>query len=177
MAPGRSLGRAPVKLRARVGSRALDVEIEAPGEEGAPVLVRLEGSEHRVDLQRVEGDTWSLLLGSASHELSLLEESEGWRVRRGGAEVFVRLHDPARGEVEMDSGAGGPEQVTAIMPGRVARVLVESGQEVARGQGLVVVEAMKMENEIASPRDGTVNAVRVAPGQTVETGAVLVDLA
>jgi biotin carboxyl carrier protein len=163
-----------VRLRARVGERTLDVEVEAEG--NGPAVVRLEGVEHRVDLEPVEGDTWSVLVGTASHELSLLAERDGWRVRRGGVEVLVRLHDPDRGERELEPGATGPEQVTAIMPGRVVRILVESGQEVARAQGLLVVEAMKMENEIASPRAGTVAAVRVAAGQTVETGAVLVEL-
>ena len=164
-----------MKLRARVGERVLDLEVEASPEDRS-VLVRLEGAEHRVDLQRVEGDTWSMLLGPASYELSLVEEREGIRVRQGGAEALVRLHDPTRDAVDLDGEADGPKQVTAIMPGRVARVLVEPGQEVQRAQGLLVVEAMKMENEIASPRAATVRTVRVVAGQDVETGAVLVEL-
>lgn len=163
-----------MKLRARVGERTIDLEVDS--REGTGMRVRLEGSEHEVDLQRVEGTTWSLLLGSASHELSLIEERDGWRIRRGGAEVLVRLRDPERGEADPARASGGPEQVVAIMPGRVARVLVEAGQQVAREQGLLVVEAMKMENEIVSPREGTVRAVCVSAGQTVERGAVLVEL-
>jgi biotin carboxyl carrier protein len=164
-----------VKLRARVGARVFDLEVE-PSREERSVLVRLEGTEHRVDLERVEGDTWSLLVGTTSHELSLLEEREGTRVRCGGAEALVRLQDPGRDEIDLAGEDGALKEVTAIMPGRVARVLVEPGQEVARSQGLLVVEAMKMENEIASPRAATVRRVRVAAGQHVETGAVLVEL-
>jgi biotin carboxyl carrier protein len=88
----------------------------------------------------------------------------------------VRLQDPGRDEIDLAGEDGALKEVTAIMPGRVARVLVEPGQEVARSQGLLVVEAMKMENEIASPRAATVRRVRVAAGQHVETGAVLVEL-
>lgn len=164
-----------MRLRARVGERVFELELEASREDGS-VRVRLEGTEERADLQRVEGDTWSLLLGRASHELSILEERDGIRIRRGGAEAVVRLQDPERDQVDLAAEAEGPQQVMAIMPGRVARVLVEPGQEVARSQGLLVVEAMKMENEIASPRAATVRTVRVVAGQDVETGAVLVEL-
>ena len=59
------------------------------------------------------------------------------------------------------------------MPGKVVAILVEPGAAVARGQGLLVIEAMKMENEVAAPRDGTVQEIRVQPGQTVEAGELL----
>jgi len=164
-----------VKLRARVGAHVFELEVE-PSPEDRSVLVRMDGVEQRVDLERVEGETWSLLLGTRSHELSLVEEREGTRVRCGGAEVLVRLQDPERDEVDLSGEDDALKEVTAIMPGRVARVLVEPGQEVTRSQGLLVVEAMKMENEIASPRAATVRSVRVIAGQDVETGAVLVEL-
>jgi biotin carboxyl carrier protein len=64
--------------------------------------------------------------------------------------------------------------VIAPMPGRIVKVLVKAGDRVARGQGLVVVEAMKMENELRAPREGTVAAVRVSEGMSVEASAVLV---
>ena len=60
------------------------------------------------------------------------------------------------------------------MPGRIVKVLVKAGDRVAGGQGLVVVEAMKMENELRAPRDGTVAAVRVSEGMSVDANAVLV---
>jgi biotin carboxyl carrier protein len=62
------------------------------------------------------------------------------------------------------------------MPGRIVKVLVSAGQDAALGQGLVVMEAMKMENELRSPRAGRVREVRVSEGQAVETGAMLVVL-
>ena len=69
--------------------------------------------------------------------------------------------------------AEGPQSVEAQMPGKVARVHVAAGARVVEGQGVVVVEAMKMENEIVSPIDGIVKEIPVSEGQTVETGAVL----
>ena len=164
-----------MRLRARVGTRVFELDVE-PSREDRSVLVRVDGVEHRVELERVAGETWSLLVGESSYELSLVEDREGVRVRRGGVEALVRLQDPERDEIDLAGEDGALKEVTAIMPGRVARVLVEPGQEVARSQGLLVVEAMKMENEIASPRAATVRSVRVAAGQLVETGAVLVEL-
>jgi biotin carboxyl carrier protein len=61
-----------------------------------------------------------------------------------------------------------------MMPGRVVNVLVAAGETVAQGQGLIVIEAMKMENELKSPKAGVVAEVKVAPGQTVEKGGVLI---
>jgi biotin carboxyl carrier protein len=78
----------------------------------------------------------------------------------------------------LGSGAGADEQaaITVAMPGRVIAVDVEVGQEVARGDRLLVVEAMKMENDIRSPRDGRVTALNVGPGDSVKAGQRLVEL-
>jgi biotin carboxyl carrier protein len=72
---------------------------------------------------------------------------------------------------------GGPQPVVAPMPGRIVKVLVKAGDTVAARQGLVVVEAMKMENELRSPKAGTVSDVRVTEGMLVEAKAVLVIVA
>ena len=74
----------------------------------------------------------------------------------------------------MSGAQEGPQTVESIMPGKVVRVLVKPGDTVTEGQGLVVVEAMKMENEIESPKDGKVTEVKVEPGQAVESGGALV---
>jgi biotin carboxyl carrier protein len=68
------------------------------------------------------------------------------------------------------------DQIATMIPGQVVRVMVQPGQAVKRGQGVIVLEAMKMRNEVESPRDGTVRKVLVAAGQTVAKGAVLVEL-
>ena len=68
-------------------------------------------------------------------------------------------------------------QLTTLIPGLIVKVLVTPGQKVRRGQGVIILEAMKMRNEVQSPRDGTVEQVLVAAGQTVAKGAVLVEFA
>lgn len=88
---------------------------------------------------------------------------------RAGQRRFPRIRD-AGGAGSVD----GPQRVTAPMAGKVVRVLVKAGDAVQARQGLVVVEAMKMENELRSPKAGTVAEIRVAAGASVEAGAVLV---
>ncbi len=100
------------------------------------------------------GDTWAVVLGGRAHRLRLLDE----RTLRGGA----------RGGLDT-----GEREVRASMPGKVVAVLVEVGAAVEAGSGLLVIEAMKMENEIASPRAGTVRELRVQAGQAVEAGELL----
>jgi biotin carboxyl carrier protein len=82
------------------------------------------------------------------------------------------------GTARRDRGAGAGEEgrrlLKAVMPGRIVRVLVHPGEKVTRGQGIIVVEAMKMENELASPKDGTVTGILVSESDRVESGAPLV---
>ncbi|HEY9401479.1 MAG TPA: biotin/lipoyl-containing protein, partial [Pyrinomonadaceae bacterium] len=94
-----------------------------------------------------------------------------------GDEIFrVALFDPKRLRGARGAGAeaSGRAQVTASMPGKVVRVLVEAGAKVEAGDGLVVVEAMKMQNELKSPKGGVVVEVRAVAGATVNAGDVLV---
>jgi biotin carboxyl carrier protein len=98
-------------------------------------------------------------------------------VQFGHADVTV-LVDPRRtGASPAEPAGAGEQRLTAPMPGRVVRVLVSPGQAVAARQGLVVVEAMKMENEIAAPRAGVVKEVAVVGGASVEASALLVVIA
>ncbi len=122
----------------------------------------------------------SLLIGGRQHEVSLVALGQGrYRVTAAAGEEEVEVLDPltelAR-RSHAKAGGEGPQRVSAYMPGRVVAVLVAEGEPVARGQGLVVLEAMKMQNEIAADRDGKVRRVHVAPGQTVEGGDPLFDL-
>ena len=115
---------------------------------------------------------WSVLIEGRSYAVALLGAGavsvNGWMFQ-------VEVFDPRslRGRRASAEGSG-PQTVAALMPGRVIRVLVETGQEVEAGQGLVVVEAMKMQNEMKSPRAGRVVDVRAAAGATVAAGDVLV---
>ena len=114
---------------------------------------------------------WSILSGDRSYAVTLLSENQ---VSVNGRVFQVEALDPRgprarRAAMEIS----GPLAVTTPMPGRVVRVLVEPGQEVAAGQGLIVVEAMKMQNEIKSPRAGRVTSVKALADATVSAGDVL----
>jgi biotin carboxyl carrier protein len=91
--------------------------------------------------------------------------------------VSVSLGEESTNGAARRAGADGPVLLTAPMPGRVVRVLAAEEQEVDAGQGLVVIEAMKMENELKAPRKGRVSEVTVQEGQAVDAGALLVVVA
>jgi biotin carboxyl carrier protein len=160
--------------------------IEIGGARGAYRAV-IDGHESSVDAARA-GDSWSLLVGGRSYEVAFGLPSGGeLPVQVNGRVVAVKLTrlTPSAARRGLDTRAagrfdhavdtgGGPLSVTAPMPGRVVKVLVGVGDVVAPRQGVVVVEAMKMENEVRAPRAGTVKEVRVAEGALVEAKAVLV---
>lgn len=98
-----------------------------------------------------------------------------FRIALGEREFEVRLRDPLEREVaSRGAGTGGPQQVRAPIPGKVVSVTVEPGHEVSRGQPLLVLEAMKMENQICAEGAGRVVEVLVQAGATVERGQLLV---
>jgi biotin carboxyl carrier protein len=125
------------------------------------------------------GDRWSLLVASRSYDVTFEPAAGGaWQVHVNGRAVLAGLRTSAarmRGRLGGQGATGaGDGRVLAPMPGRVVKVLVEPGMAVEARQGVVVVEAMKMENELRAPHAGTVREVRVAEGASVEANAVLV---
>jgi len=157
--------------------------------------IRIGGRQHRVDLRR-EGDRYSGRVGERSVEAEVLDRGpssllvrlgdktfdvtfdlDGTRLLLdlGSRQVAVEILDPLRPSADgMGEEEGtGRREVRAAMPGKVVTVKVKVGEGVVRGQGLMILEAMKMENEVPSPRSGRVVALGVSPGQTVETGALL----
>ena len=156
---------------ASVSGRSARVEVR--GGAGRYTL-RIDGTAIEVSVSDAGPGYRSLLIGATSHELGVEREGDAYRVSFPGASVVVTLAETARGGATLAPREQGPSRLTAPMPGRIVRVLAEPGQEVAAGQGLVVMEAMKMENELRSPRAGRLVEVRAREGQTVETGALLV---
>ena len=115
-------------------------------------------------------------LGSRTFRVACSLEGRSLFLDSGSREVEVEILDPSRSAPVGREAQDMPGRcdVVAAMPGKVVAVKVDIGDEVQSGQGLVVVEAMKMENEVASPKRGRVVVVGVIEGQTVETGALLV---
>jgi biotin carboxyl carrier protein len=144
----------------------------------------LDGRPVDVDAVKV-GPAWSILVGGRSYEVFLVERGPGELiVHVNGRAVTVRGGPPrfgsrrARtGDTARNAAADGPRRVAAPMPGRIAKVLVRVGDRVTAQQGLVVVEAMKMENELRSPRAGIVTEIRAIEGALVEANAVLIVIA
>jgi biotin carboxyl carrier protein len=156
---------------ATVDGRTLRVEVR--GKDGRYVVL-LDGAPLEVDLQDTGSHFVSLLVAGRSYEAGLEKRPGGYTVVLADDVVSVDLAEGAKSSSAPLRKAAGLVRVSAPMPGKLVRVLVAAGQDVAAGDGLVVVEAMKMENELRSPKAGTVKEVPVREGQAVEAGTLLV---
>jgi biotin carboxyl carrier protein len=144
------------------------------GEDG----VTLDGSPVAVDLETIDGGFhYSLLVGASSHEVFVERCEDVCIVTLDGQRYRVQVEDKHAWSVGKRQAAVeeiGEVEVTSPMPGVVVAVLVEVGQEIRAGEGLCILEAMKMENEVRAPRTGVIEAVSVRPGQRVNQKDILV---
>ncbi len=142
--------------------------------------VELDGALHRVDLVCLDGAVASLRFvadGRSFHVSYQASNDRHWRVAVGEREFDLAVLTPVEAVEEVAAaGRGGPSRIEAPIPGKVVAVNVAAGDEVEPGLALVVLEAMKMENELVAEQAGTVREVHVAPGDTVSAGTVLVEL-
>jgi biotin carboxyl carrier protein len=150
--------------------------VEVTGGNGR-YLVTVDGRALTIDHRRVGAHDRSLLVDGRSHDLTVARREDRYTVVLEGRPFDVLLGDAAAGDAGVvRARATGPVRLLAPMPGKLVRLLVEADQEVASGQGLLVMEAMKMENELKAPRAGRVREIHVAERQAVETGALLLVL-
>jgi biotin carboxyl carrier protein len=164
-----------MRFVAREGGRELEIEVVR---HGPGYRVRIGDRWIEADLVRVGPFVRSLRLDDGT-QFSLVHHGEGntHEISFGGASVSVEVIDPlAAKRRRREDEVGSVGTVRAMMPGRVVRILVAKGETVRKGTGLLILEAMKMENEITAAADGTVEDVFVEPGQTVEAGADLLQL-
>jgi biotin carboxyl carrier protein len=160
------------RFTAVVGEETRAVEVQALGD--GRYRIQIDGNERIVDSHQTGQGTFSLLIDNATAEVSVTSRGEEFAVAVHGRTHRLKLLDERAMRRRAGAAAGdGAHEVRAAMPGKVVAVLIEKGATVERGQGLLVIEAMKMENEIAAPRSGTVTELRVAPGQAVESGELL----
>ena len=161
------------------GVPGTQITVKVGADDGMPA-VEVGGHAVRPDLARLSFYSFSLLLDGESHSVSVRPSEEGYLVLAQGRTHQVRLR--SRRELLNESlrtvkpAALRSSQVRATIPGLIRAVKVSAGDRVSAGDGLVILEAMKMENEIGAPQAGVVKAVRVSAGQAVEKGAVLVEL-
>jgi biotin carboxyl carrier protein len=141
---------------------------------GRPVEV---DAEQLKSVAQVEPGVYSVLAGGRSFEVRAIATQGGLRVEVDGRRYTAEAYDPRdRGQKSAAALATGRQNIAAPMPGKVVRVLVREGDTVEVGQGLVVVEAMKMQNEMKALRVGAVVEVCVRDGDTVSAGDTLVVL-
>ena len=159
---------------ATIGEREVAITVEDLG--GANYKVAIDGVEHVVDAQQVAGQLWSVLYGGASFvvDVTQLPTEEYEVIIKGDCHKFTLMNEQRRAMIRAGGkGAAGKAMVTSPMPGKVVKLLVKEGQEVAAGEGVIVVEAMKMENELKSALAGKVKEIFVGEGEVVDSGAKL----
>jgi pyruvate carboxylase subunit B len=160
-----------------IGDRTFEVEVA-----GSSVL--LDGRRYEVELQSVPGTPLRrLLVDGASHRVvaGAGETKGSWDLHLDGHRIAVDVVDERTRAIREMTGKSnaptGPRPVKAPMPGMIVRVDVQVGDVVRAGQGVVIIEAMKMENELKAEAAGTVSNVLAVPGTAVEKGTVLIEFA
>jgi len=163
------------------------------------IIAELNQQKHAVELTRGEGLTLTAEIAGRVYELEVSEpepnvylfkhenriyqifvspnekSGEPYAVSVGNRNYEIKIFDPKRlrGTIANGGNAEGASEIKTAMPGKVMRVLVEAGAEIKAGDGVIIVEAMKMQNEMKSPKDGVIKEIRFAEGATVNAGDVL----
>jgi biotin carboxyl carrier protein len=161
-------------------TRQVTVARSTTSTSGRGFAVTVDGHTWQVDAARIDGQTLSLLVDTVwrkSHEVVIVANpaTAHLDVHVGATTIAVGLNGRRRRRKDEGAASGsGPQRLVAPMPGKVVRVLVKPGEAVRARQPLVVVEAMKMENELRAGRDGTVADIHAREGASVDAGALLI---
>ena len=167
-----------MKYFARIGDREVECAVES---ENGVLFVVVDGHRYRADLRHLSrAKSYSLLLDGRSFEFTVDESDDALELSGGAGSFVVAVEDArtqaARSKTAAARGASGPRSVKAAMPGIVREMLVEAGDVVEKGQALLILEAMKMQNEVRADHAGTIRQVFAAAGETVEKGTRLVEI-
>ena len=157
-----------MRLVVSIDGKRRDLEIELHGRE---IECKVDGRPIKADVAQVAPNRLSVVCNGRSYDVWETETS----VLVGGNTYMVSVVDPRSWQSRRGSSqdAVGPQKLTASMPGKVVRVLAAAGTRVQAGEGIVVLEAMKMQNEVRASKPGTVTAVLVQPGSAVNAGEVI----
>ncbi len=154
------------------------VTIDGPLEDGR-FRIAIDGTERLVDARLVRPGTWSLIIDGKSFVVDLDPRRNGVAASVGASEVLLQVEDALHRRLATAAGtrtAARGESIRAPIAGKVVKVLVATGDQVAPGTAVIVLEAMKMENELIAERGGTVASLHKTAGQAVDTGDLLVEL-
>jgi biotin carboxyl carrier protein len=161
-----------MNLRLRIGGHTRTVTLNG---KDSRLEFSLDGKGVAADAAQAEPNVFSILIGGEAFEVQTEPTPAGLSIYIDGREFLAELDDPR--QLRRGGGASsveeGRQNILAPMPGKIVRVLVEPGGAVEAGQGVLVVEAMKMQNEIKSPKQGRVERINVSQGQAVNLGEVL----
>ena len=163
-----------MKLYAEHNGTQHEIEIKV---DGLKLSAKVDGREYELESRVVEPNTYLFNLGGRVFECYVAPKTAAGetRVRQGTLSFDLKLSDPKRlrGAAAVGGANDGAANIVTMMPGKIVRVVAEMGAEVKAGDSIIVVEAMKMQNEMKSPKDGTVKEIRFEVGATVNAGDVL----
>ncbi len=163
-----------MKLITTVNGVEHQLEIASPATAGPSFVFSVDAVESVADVEEVQPGVYSILLGNRSFEVKIEEGQQYYHVAVNGHRYEILVRDPRR---LLAQGSGleqaGSRTLIAPMPGKVVRLMVEVGCQVTAGQSLLVIEAMKMQNEVKSPKTGALLALHVAEGSSVSAGQAL----
>ncbi len=169
------------KYEISVGGKTHKVEVESVAEAGPggngelDYRIRLDGLEIPVRCIPLNGGALSLIVNGESFAVRCQRTAEALQVALRGATYECTVSDPRslRARKKLGVADSGEQKLTASMPGKVVRIVAAVGDQIKAGQGILVLEAMKMQNEVRSPRDGQLKKLLVAQGANVGAGEVL----
>lgn len=169
-----------MKIEITIDGRPATLEMDDPAASGGACEFVFDSERAKADVRRIEPGVYSVLIGGGNYEVEIEPAGAGadsYFAAVNGRRYAIEVRDPRRlSRSRSGVSAHGRQSVASPMPGKVIRVLVREGDTVEAGQGLVVVEAMKMQNEIRSPKSGRVVSVAVVEGAAVSGGDTLVEV-
>jgi acetyl/propionyl-CoA carboxylase alpha subunit len=166
-----------MKYTAILNDKEREIEITRQGTHTFHVMV--DGQPHKVDARYCSTDWLSMLIDNTSHDISFNLDKENVELNFRNRTFDITVLDERKmrmRRVRSGLDISGPEIIKTSMPGKVVKVSVKEGDTVEAGTGVIIIEAMKMENEIQCRKTGVVKSVHVAAGQTVESGAALLEI-
>jgi len=164
-----------MKLKAQIGDALSDLDIRIEGEK---VFAHVDDREYRLEASEVEPGVYLVKNNGRIYEayVSDIDPGGNAKVTVRGQTIDIAIFDPKRLRSSQSDHAHGDgrAEIKTAMPGKVVRIMAEIGQTVEKGTGVIVVEAMKMQNELRSLKDGVVKEIRTSEGTTVNAGEILV---
>lgn len=168
-------GAGPLKLRIEVDGEEYILDIRSQGSSSEYSLQGAQSAAGAASVAQISQGVFSILLETRSFTVRLAPKGEDLEVWTAAGQHLISVNDMRdRSCRHKRITASGPVQLRAQMPGKVIKLLAHKGAAVKAGEGLIVVEAMKMQNEVKSPKEGVVSRINVGEGETVAAGQPLV---